>query len=112
MSRELQAGCRTWAEIQTRITPDPNGKGVPEFDDDEVVCGGRIIGLSYDCDGKFKGFTVQTKEGERWFEGGKEKLEELVERAWRGRVKVKVVALKRDPDRVLRIVLREACEKD
>lgn len=95
-----------------QITPDPNGKGVPEFDDDEVVCGGRIIGLSYDCDGKFKGFTVQTKEGERWFEGGKEKLEELVERAWRGRVKVKVVALKRDPDRVLRIVLREACEKD
>jgi hypothetical protein len=94
----------------SQITADPNGNGVPDRNQ-EVAFGGKICRLVYDREGHFKGFTLRTKNGDRNFHSDERQLESLAERAWARRTKVRVCALKADPEHVVRIELREpACQ--
>jgi hypothetical protein len=53
---------------------------------------GKIAGLRFDRFGDFEGFTLDTEDGLRDFFSRERAVEELVNRAWRRRIAILVVA--------------------
>jgi hypothetical protein len=52
---------------------------------------GKVIGITYDRFGDFKGFTLLTEHGtEHRFRGHEERIEDLVMMAWRERIVISV----------------------
>jgi hypothetical protein len=67
---------------------------------------GKIAGLRFDRFGDFEGFTLDTEGGLRDFFSRERAVEELVNRAWRWRIAILVVAERHEHrDRPLSIVL-------
>jgi hypothetical protein len=80
------------------IIPSPTGEGrheprPPEREGERELCfTGKIIGLIFDHFGDFEGFTLDTEDGPRRFRSRETHVRDLVERAWRERLRLTVCA--------------------
>ena len=69
---------------------------------------GKVVGIVYDRFGDFVGFRLDTEDGERHFHSREHDVHALVERAWRERILLTVLAERHDPNRPMTLVLRGA----
>jgi hypothetical protein len=95
-----------------QILPSPTGDGIPKRRHREpkpekrIVFRGKIAGLVFDRFGDFEGFLLDSEHGERTFHSREREVEELVERAWRDRLRVTVPVDRNEPQRPLSIIIR------
>jgi hypothetical protein len=68
---------------------------------------GKVAGLVFDHFGDFEGFLLDTREGERQFFSREKAMEELVERAWRERLRICVKSERDEEQRPHSIIVRE-----
>jgi hypothetical protein len=61
----------------------------------------------FDHFGDFEGFVVESKDGEHRFHSREQHVEQLVERAWRERLRVEVCASPRSSHSVEKIIILE-----
>jgi len=61
--------------------------------------------MAYDRFGDFEGFTLDTEDGERAFQGREPAMERVVRLAWEERIRVKVVVERDCPHRPETILL-------
>jgi len=97
----------------TQILPSPTGDGrrkhprhEPEGED-RFAFTGKITGLIFDRFGDFEGFVLDTEDGERKFFSREKEIEELAERAWRERLRIRVWVERHQPHRIERIIILE-----
>jgi hypothetical protein len=93
----------------TQILPSPTGEGSRKHrrHEERRVYTGKIAGLIFDRFGDFEGFLLDTEGGERAFHSREKEVEELIERAWRERLRITVWAERDEPHRPLSIIVRE-----
>jgi hypothetical protein len=92
-----------------QVLPSPTGAGTPKRQPKPEKClsfTGKIAGLVFDRFGDFEGFLLDSEDGERAFHSREREIEELVERAWRERLRVTVRVDRDEPHRPLSIVIR------
>jgi hypothetical protein len=98
----------------TRIFPSPTGewlderRGKPPVSEkhgEELT--GKVSALIFDHFGDFEGFILETEEKEHKFNSRERHVEELVDRIWRERLRVTVWVDHDEPNRPLKIVVRE-----
>lgn len=76
----------------SQIEPSPSGewhkhhKHDGKEDERHISFRGKVSGLRYDHFGDFRGFLLETEDGERFFRSGEKKVEEIVRRAWEERI--------------------------
>jgi hypothetical protein len=63
--------------------------------------------LIFDLFGDFHGFELETKEGNQRFVSHEKEIEVLINRVWRERIRVTMVAETRVPLRPLELIFRE-----
>jgi hypothetical protein len=78
-----------------------------EYEERRLAFTGKIAGLIFDRFGDFEGFLLDTEDGEREFFSREKEIEELVERAWRERLRITVWAECHQPCRPRTIIVRE-----
>ena len=93
----------------THIDPSPTGEGgrKPPVPEDLLCSTGKIAGLIFDRYGDFSGFLLDTEDGEREFLSREKEIEELAERAWRGRLRITVCAERHSPKHPETIIVRK-----
>ena len=97
----------------SQILPTPSGDGghqpeLPKPPGEHARFSGKIAGLIFDRFGDFEGFILDTEEeGERTFHSREKEVAELVERAWRERLRITVFAEHHEPHRPFSIIIRE-----
>lgn len=93
----------------SQISPSPTGDGIPKPPRPRrhIEYTGKVVGLIFDRFGDFEGFLLETGHGEREFRSRERQVKELVERAWRERLRI-TVWVERDERRTpISIVIRE-----
>lgn len=95
-----------------KIAPSPSGndglKPPPHKRHEERVCvTGKVAGLIFDHFGDFEGFLLDTEDGERKYLSRERDLKDLVERAWRERLRITVCTDHDEPHRPRSIIVRE-----
>ena len=92
-----------------QITPSPTGDGVPTRPPSrEGRClTGKITGLIFDRFGDFEGFLLQTEQGPHQFRSRERDIKDLVETAWRERLRLTVCTEPADPHHPASIILCE-----
>ena len=96
----------------TQILPSPTGDGIPKPPRPEpkpekcIDFAGKISGLVFDRFGDFEGFLLDSEDGERAFHSREREMEELVERAWRERLRVTVRVDRGEPRTPQSIIIR------
>jgi murein tripeptide amidase MpaA len=98
-----------------KILPSPAGDGglkppppPPRKHPEERICvTGKIAGLIFDRFGDFEGFLLDSEDGEHAFHSRERDMKELVERAWRERLRITVCAERDEPHRPRSIIVRE-----
>ncbi len=94
-----------------QILPSPTGDGIPKRrhpapkPEKRLVFTGKIAGLVFDRFGDFEGFLLDSEDGERAFDSREREIEELIERAWRERLRVTVWVDRDEPRRPLSIII-------
>lgn len=68
---------------------------------------GKVAGLIFDRFGDFEGFLLDTEDGDRKFMSREKDMADLVERAWRERLRVTVWADKDEPWHPLSVVIHQ-----
>ena len=68
---------------------------------------GKVAGLIFDRFGDFEGFLLDTEDGDRKFLSREKDVAELVERAWRDRLRITVWADKDEPWQPLSVVIHQ-----
>jgi len=94
----------------TLILPSPTGDGIPEHrprPEARIHFTGKVAGLIFDRFGDFDGFLLDTEDGERSFFSREKDIAQLVERAWRERLRITVSAERHSPHRPESIIVRE-----
>jgi hypothetical protein len=66
---------------------------------------GKITGLVFDRFGDFEGFILETEEEERCYYTREREIETIAERAWRERLRIKVLAERDEPKRADSIII-------
>jgi hypothetical protein len=91
----------------TKILPSPTGEGIPKPPRREkrTAFTGKIGGLNFDRFGDFEGFLLDTEDGEREFCNREREVKELVERAWRERLRITVWVESDEPNRPVSITI-------
>jgi len=84
---------------------DPAPHKHPHKCEERLYFCGKICALAYDRFGDFEGFTLDTEEGERAFQGREPAMERVVRLAWEERIRVKVVVERDCPHRPETILL-------
>ena len=76
----------------TQILPSPTGDGIPKPPrrHERMAFTGKVAGLIFDRFGDFEGFLFDTEGGTREFRNREREVKELVERAWRERLRITV----------------------
>jgi hypothetical protein len=72
-------------------SPFGNIETKPCEPEDRIPCAGKVSSLIFDRFGDFEGFVLETDEGDRRFESRERDVEILIERAWKERLRVKVI---------------------
>ena len=93
----------------TQILPSPTGEGIPKPPrrKKRMAFTGKIGGLNFDRFGDFEGFLLDTEDGEREFCNREREVKELVERAWRERLRITVWVESDEPNRPVSITIRK-----
>jgi hypothetical protein len=101
----------------TRIRPSPDGSGVhPEpqtgpkptsqhGSEVRVRFTGKVDGIVYDRFGDFEGFVLETEDGPRHFKCRETELENVLTRAWNGRVRTTVIVEADSEERPHEVIL-------
>ena len=101
----------------TRIRPSPDGSGVhPEPQtgaEADFATGrrvrvrftGKVDGIVYDRFGDFEGFVLETEDGPRHFKCRETELENVLTRAWNGRVRTTVIVEADSEERPQEVIL-------
>ncbi len=100
----------------TRIRPSPDGSGVrpethpgtkPTSHGHEVRLRftGKVDGIVYDRFGDFEGFVLETEDGPRHFKCHEAELENVLMRAWNGRVRTTVIVEAGSEERPEEVIL-------
>jgi hypothetical protein len=101
----------------TKIRPSPDGSGVhPEphtgpkptprpGSEVTVRFTGKVDGIVYDRFGDFEGFVLETEDGPRHFKCREPELENVLTRAWNGRVRTAVIVEADSEERPQEIIL-------
>jgi len=92
-----------------QISPSPTGDGTskPPRPRRHIEYTGKVAGLIFDHFGDFEGFLLETGHGEHEFFSREREIRELVERAWRERLRI-TVWVERDERRTpASIIVRE-----
>ena len=88
--------------------PDHGHDGNHDCDHDHGNgCTGKICGLVFDRFGDFEGFLLDTEEGEHHYTSREEDIFDLVDLAWRERLRVTVFATHELPHRPATVILRD-----
>ena len=93
----------------SQISPSPTGDGTskPPRPRRHIEYTGKVAGLVFDHFGDFEGFLLETGHGEHEFRSREREIKELVERAWRERLRI-TVWVERDERRTpTSIIIRE-----
>jgi len=94
-----------------RIEPSPIGQGQPTQPQPPIEIlknfTGKVSSLIFDRFGDFHGFELETKEGIQRLVSHEKEIEVLINRVWRERIHVTVVAETRVPLRPLELIFRE-----
>jgi hypothetical protein len=94
----------------TLILPSPTGDGIPKHrprPEARIHFTGKVAGLIFDRFGDFDGFLLDTEDGERSFSSREKDIAQLVERAWRERLRITVSAERHSPHKPESIIVRE-----
>ena len=95
----------------SQILPSPTGTvgkpGGGPGEDVHMARTGKISGLVYDRFGDFEGFVLRTRHGMHQFHSREEDIELLVRRAWRERLRLRVLSEHGEPHHVSSIVILE-----
>jgi hypothetical protein len=93
----------------SQIMPSPTGTvGNPGPGGEEhAVRTGKISGVVYDRFGDFEGFVLRTRHGKHEFHSREEEIEVLIRRAWRERLRLRVISERGEPHNVSSIVILE-----
>jgi cell division septation protein DedD len=101
----------------TRIRPSPDGSGVhPEpqtgpkptphhGSEVRLRFTGKVDGIVYDRFGDFEGFVLETEDGPRHFKCRETELENVLTRAWNGRVRTTVIVEADSEERPQEVIL-------
>ncbi len=101
----------------TRIRPSPDGSGVhPEthpgttptphrHGEVRIRFTGKVDGIVYDRFGDFEGFVLETEDGPRHFKCREAELENVLTRAWNGRVRTAVIVEADSEERPQEVIL-------
>lgn len=84
----------------------PGGGGPPPHDRDKEELTGKICEVVFDCFGDFTGFILDTCREGRAFASRDRGIGDLVLRACRERLLISVVAERREPKRILKVIIR------
>ncbi len=68
---------------------------------------GKVAGLMFDRFGDFEGFVLDTEDGDQRLFSREKEVEELVELAWRERLRLTVSIERNEPDRPLGFIVRK-----
>jgi hypothetical protein len=81
------------------VIPTPNGEWEKpgERKEKTMTFIGKVSGLKYDRFGDFKGFILDTEDKEFFFIGHEHAMEQLITRAWRERILIKITVDQDDP---------------
>jgi hypothetical protein len=94
-----------------KILPSPSGDGgklpAPHKPEERRCVTGKVAGLIFDRFGDFEGFLLEGEEGEHGYYSRERDLKELVERAWRERLRITVCTEHDEPHRPQSIIVRE-----
>jgi hypothetical protein len=82
------------------VIPTPNGEWQKPGHGKEktLTVTGKVAGLKYDRYGDFKGFILDTEDKEFFFIGHEPAMEQLIARAWKERILIKVAVDQDDPN--------------
>src|SRR5260221_8021328 len=72
-------------------SPFGNAETKPCEAEDRIYCTGKVSSLIFDRFGDFEGFVLETDEGHRRFDSRDQDVGILIERAWKERLRVKVI---------------------
>ena len=89
------------------IVPSPSGEPDRPKPGDERCVTGKVVGIIFDHFGDFEGFILDAEDREHKFLSRERDVEQLVERAWRERLRITVCAARHSPHRVDTIIVRE-----
>jgi hypothetical protein len=89
------------------IEPSPSGEPEGPKPRDERCVTGKVVGIVFDHFGDFEGFVLDGRDREHRFHSRERHVEQLVERAWRERLRITVCASRHSPHRVERIIILE-----
>jgi hypothetical protein len=114
---KLGARVKTFGGDPGTILPSPTGDGKgkgngghggPGQGGEDLLCfTGKIAGLIFDHFGDFEGFLLDDGRGDRKFLSREKGVAELVERAWRERLRITVCVERDQPDSPASIVIRQ-----
>jgi hypothetical protein len=107
---------KTFGGDPTQVVPSPWGHPRPHGEPDgephhpphgeeRTAHTGKISGLTFDRFGDFEGFVLETDEEERSYHSREREIETIAERAWRERLRVRVLAEHEEPRRATSIVI-------
>jgi hypothetical protein len=97
-----------------KIHPSPIGQGGPPGKPPgppsvtRVDSTGKVTGLFFDHFGDFRGFEMDTLQGNKRYESTERDFAALIERAWRERVRITVVSTTTEPKRPTEVIFRVA----
>jgi hypothetical protein len=101
----------------SRVLPSPTGDwaGTPVLQPTpgdhrhhgHMECTGKVEGLIFDGFGDFEGFLLEADEGKHKFLSREAEIKQLVETAWRERLRITVWTLRHEPHRPTSIVVRQ-----
>lgn len=93
-------------EVQPSPTGDWHGPK-PSHGEPHGHATGKVSGIVYDRYGDFEGFLLDSPQGERHYSSREADMACLIEKAWRERLRITVVAESHEPGRPQHIILRE-----
>jgi hypothetical protein len=84
------------------------GHGQPGHRHEDLLCfTGKVAGLMFDHFGNFEGFLLDADGRDRKFFSREKGIAELVERAWRERLRITVCVERNEPHSPASIVVRQ-----
>jgi hypothetical protein len=89
------------------IKPSPSGEPERPKPRDARCVTGKVVGIMFDHFGDFEGFTLDDGDREHRFLSREQHVEQLVERAWRERLRITVCAARQSPHLVATIIVLE-----